>query len=73
MRARDPTSSATMLRLYTLQPLVDAGVLRPGPGVLSCTVGGTEYRAGDGSMPGQMPVGSMPGQMPVGVLGCPGP
>jgi hypothetical protein len=33
-------------QLYTLQPLVESGVLKAGAGVLSCCVCGTEFRAG---------------------------
>ena len=34
-------------RAFTLQPLVEAGIFEPGPAVLSCSVGGAEYFAGE--------------------------
>ena len=44
-------------RAFTLQPLVEAGIFEPGPAVLSCSVGGAEYFAGE--LPAQLLGGSV--------------
>ena len=49
--------SMTDRRAFTLQPLVEAGIFEPGLAVLSCSVGGAEYFAGE--LPAQLVAGSV--------------